>query len=562
MPRTRQQTNSAVHASSCGSDRSCAAYVRLSVLDNGVPDGDSIENQIQIIEHFIEGRPELQPYVVYQDNGYTGTHFERPAWERLMAAAYEGKVGCIIVKDLSRIGRNYIEVGSFIERDCPRLGIRLISVNDRYDSASVNSSDEQLAVLKNVINDYYAKDISRKVCSALATKRRLGQFLGSYAPYGYQKDPNDKNHLLIDPETAPVVRRIFELRAMGTGYGTILKTLNEEGVASPGRYRYEHGIITNNNKKGEKLLWNRHILAIILSNIVYLGHVAQGKSRSSLYEGKEEHSVAESEWVYAYNTHEPIIEEALFQAVQAVNQQRKREYFSYYGKYKDTPKQSNPYGERLICADCGRQLKLIRYYSQNGDKSYSFFDCPSFLEHGELACRRRAIRCEDLNAAVLEALKAQIVLLLDKNKVLRKLMELSAKKKDREEEKQAILTKLRRKKDLAAACYSDWKEGLLNEEEYHFLRESYHSDIARLQEQLSELTAVQDSGINLSSEAEYWKKLIKQHRGMKTLTKEMVQTLIKIIVLNSDGLLQIEFAFSDSLAEMNEVIEKIKREVA
>lgn len=271
-------------------------YGRLSVLDNGKVDGEPIESQIAIIEQYVAGHPELKIVERYIDNGYTGTNFDRPNWERMMADVKSGRINCIIVKDLSRLGRNYIETGRFLERICPKLGIRFISVNDNYDTAEIKSQDEFAASLKNIVNDYYAKDISLKSGSALKAKRQRGEYIGSYAPHGYLKDPSNKNHLIINPETAPVIQQIYQWRAEGLGYGTITRMLNERGIPSPGRYRFEHGIVTNNNKKGSSLLWNRHALTDILRNIVYIGHLAQGKCTASLARGIPVHRTPESEW--------------------------------------------------------------------------------------------------------------------------------------------------------------------------------------------------------------------------------------------------------------------------
>lgn len=278
-------------------------YGRLSVLDNGKVDGEPIESQIAIIEQYVAGHPELKIVERYIDNGYTGTNFDRPNWERMMADVKSGRINCIIVKDLSRLGRNYIETGRFLERICPKLGIRFISVNDNYDTAEIKSQDEFAASLKNIVNDYYAKDISLKSGSALKAKRQRGEYIGSYAPHGYLKDPSNKNHLIINPETAPVIQQIYQWRAEGLGYGTITRMLNERGIPSPGRYRFEHGIVTNNNKKGSSLLWNRHALTDILRNIVYIGHLAQGKCTASLARGIPVHRTPESEWDIAYLEH-------------------------------------------------------------------------------------------------------------------------------------------------------------------------------------------------------------------------------------------------------------------
>ena len=396
-------------------------YGRLSVLDNGKVDGEPIESQIAIIEQYVAGHPELKIVERYIDNGYTGTNFDRPNWERMMADVKSGRINCIIVKDLSRLGRNYIETGRFLERICPKLGIRFISVNDNYDTAEIKSQDEFAASLKNIVNDYYAKDISLKSGSALKAKRQRGEYIGSYAPHGYLKDPSNKNHLIINPETAPVIQQIYQWRAEGLGYGTITRMLNERGIPSPGRYRFEHGIVTNNNKKGSSLLWNRHALTDILRNIVYIGHLAQGKCTASLARGIPVHRTPESEWDIAYHTHDPIITEELFNQVQEINRSRADAYNANYGACSHLPKGDNPYRERLVCADCGTQMKLYRNLSKNHKKAYFTYICPTYEEHQELRCTKKTIRSNALDAMVLKTLKIQMELFCDAQQVLERL---------------------------------------------------------------------------------------------------------------------------------------------
>ena len=173
-----------------------ALYGRLSVLDNGKADGDPIESQVALMEQYVSEHPELRIVERFLDNGYTGTNYDRPRFQAMMRAVKAGKINCIIVKDLSRLGRNYIETGNFLERICPKLGVRFISINDNYDTAALQSQDELAVSLKNIVNDYYAKDISQKAGAALKAKRLNGEYIGSYAPHGYLKDPENKNHLL------------------------------------------------------------------------------------------------------------------------------------------------------------------------------------------------------------------------------------------------------------------------------------------------------------------------------------------------------------------------------
>ena len=248
-----------------------AIYARLSVEDNG-KDSDSIESQIEYLEDFIANDPTMRKVAVYIDNGFTGTNFMRPEFQRMIDAARLGDINCVVVKDLSRLGRNYVETGEFLEKVCPFIGLRFIAVNDNYDSEAVTNNSQLAASLSNIINDFYAKDISRKVFSALKTKMENGEYIGAWEKYGYLKDPDNKNRLIVNPETAPIVQQIFLWRSEGMSYMGINKKLNEMDIPSPGQYKADRGIVTNNNQKKRKILWNKHIVTDILKDITYIGH--------------------------------------------------------------------------------------------------------------------------------------------------------------------------------------------------------------------------------------------------------------------------------------------------
>lgn len=540
-------------------------YVRLSVLDNGKVDGDSLETQISLMEEYVSQRPYLRYVGLYQDNGYTGTNFKRPAWDELLRDVRLGKINCIIVKDLSRLGRNYIEVGEFLEKECPQLGTRFISINDGYDSASLNSAEELVAALKNIINDYYAKDISRKVCSALAIKRHNGEYIGSYAPYGYQKDPANKNHLLIDPVTAPVVRQIYEWRAAGTGYGTITRRLNEQGIPSPGRYRFEQGIVTNNNKKGSKLLWNRHALSDILKDSVYIGQLVQGKCRASLYRGIPAHTASKEEWEVSYGTHEAILSEELFQRVQHFNEQQRAAYSANYGKYSSLPKEDNPYREKLVCADCGAQLKLHRALAQNRTHSYYSYLCPTYEEHRELGCRKKSIRSNALDTAVLSTLKVQMALFLDVEKVLSNLVSVrqnAAVENKGRAECEKIERQLARKETFSTALYSDWKNGLLSYDEYCFAKNRYAQEVTELKQQLNEMRSVYEHASEQTSIAAKWAEKIQAYRDADQVTKELVNAFITCVRLDHSGQVSVQFSFEKEREMLELEIKRLKKGAA
>ena len=219
-----------------------SGYVRLSVEDSGKPGADTIATQRELIQSYIDSQPDMQFYDLYCDNGRTGTNFDRPEFERLMDDVRAGKVDCIVVKDLSRFGRNYRETGNYLERLFPLLGVRFIAVNDHFDTLTAErSQDGYIVPLKNIMNAVYSKDISRKILPALTTKRQNGEFIGTWAAYGYQKCPDDRHRIEPDAETAPVVREMFQWRLSGLSYQSIARKLNERSIPSPARYHYLKG---------------------------------------------------------------------------------------------------------------------------------------------------------------------------------------------------------------------------------------------------------------------------------------------------------------------------------
>jgi DNA invertase Pin-like site-specific DNA recombinase len=239
-----------------------ALYLRLSILDSGKKDGESIANQQEFLSRYVAERPEFTLIKTFIDNGETGVDYHRPAWNDLMRECRAGRINCIIVRDLSRLGRNYIETGELLEKILPMLGIRLISVSDNYDNLHLTHNEQLVANLKNLVNDIYAKDISKKVSAALRTKQKNGEFIGNFASYGYLKDPNDKNKIVVDPETSPIVRQIFKWKAEGVGNAPICRRLNDAGIPCPGLYRLQKGI--SKDERYRKSEWSTSAIINIL----------------------------------------------------------------------------------------------------------------------------------------------------------------------------------------------------------------------------------------------------------------------------------------------------------
>ena len=541
-----------------------ALYVRLSVEDNG-KDSDSVENQTTLLEDYVANHPNLKKVALFVDNGYTGTDFLRPEFNRMMEAVQAEIVDCIIVKDLSRLGRNYIETSQFIEKICPFYNLRFIAVNDSYDTATVTSEGQLSASLQNIVNDYYAKDISRKVTSALQAKMERGDYIGNYAPHGYRKDPENKNHLLIDPETAPVIRQIFEMRAEGISYMGICKKLNDAGIPSPGQHKLNQGIETNNNKKKRTVLWNKHKITEILKDIVYIGHLAQKKGSQCLYGGIPYHITSEDEWIVVKNTHEPLISEELFERVQQINSAALERQKANTGKYDHLPKEKNIYGKKFTCADCGSIMKLHRSISTKKDKVYFTFKCPTYAEHGSRACSDIKMRKADLDEAVFTFIKSQMDVFIDMENTLRRLLAMKKaklKQNNTQQEIKSLRQKLAHKQSILSGMYVDLKEGLLSQEDYGHHREIITADIKALELKLSEVeSAKSETEEQLTGEMK-WKFMIQRFYDATEMTAEMADAFIETMKLHKDGSLEIKLSYMDEFIALTTTCERLRKEVA
>lgn len=541
-----------------------AIYARLSREDN-LNQSDSIENQLSLLHDYVGNRPYLQLVGTYIDNGYTGTDFDRPEWQKLMEAVRSKEVDCIVVKDLSRLGRNYIETGEFLEKICPFFGIRFIAINDNFDTDTAEASGQLSVSLSNIINDYYAKDISRKVSSALRSKMENGEFIGSWEKYGYLKDENNKNQLIINPETAPVVKQIFLWRSEGMSYMGINKKLNDSGIPSPGQYKANRGIVTNNNQKDRVILWNKHMVTEILKDITYLGHLAQRKGSQCLYAGISYHRTEEQDWIVVENTHEPIIEQELFDKVQAINNAAAEKAKTNSGKYDHLPKAVNIYGKKFTCADCGSVIKLVRSFSTKKDKVYFTFKCPTYAEHGTRACNAKKMRKVDLDEAVLSAMKAQLDLFVDMQDSLHRLLAMKkamANQSQQKDEIKSLKKKLDHKKGLFSGLYRDLREGLITDEDYAQAREIILADIDRMEKQLSELEGTTTRFEEQLRGEKKWAELVRKYHNATEVTAEMVDVMIASMKMNEDSSLEITFNHMDEFKAIYDTIEILRKEVA
>jgi DNA invertase Pin-like site-specific DNA recombinase len=542
-----------------------AAYARLSVEDSKNPDCDTIENQLSLVRDYIASRPYLTQTAEYIDNGVSGTRFDRPEFTRMVNDMRAGEIDCIVVKDLSRLGRNYLETGDYLEKIFPFFGIRFIAVTDGYDSTASSAADDGLIVpLKNLINEAYAKDMSKKISTAIDIKQRQGKFIGCRAPYGYRKSPEDKNQLIVDREVSGIVVRIFECKAAGMGNGAIARMLNEAGIASPMRYKYEKGL--TQNRRYADGLWNDSTIAAIILNPVYIGDMEQGIQKEAMYMGIKKHKPEKSGRIYVAGTHEPVVSRELFDKVQELVEERKQKVIAEREKYAHVERKENIFIHTVFCGDCGGSLSLHRKARKaaGGVKVCYDYICPNSESYGEKFCKRKRIKMQELEEAVGAALRVHINLFLDTKAVMENLNRTAQAKQIQDGYRRQMAetrNRMERAQSMNSSLYSDYADGLLNERDYLYAKRKYVKEAEEMAQKLSELAAAQ-----ATYEAEYagssgMAETIGQYAGFQALSAEIVHALVKRIVFFGEGRVEIEYTFADEMKEFVELAESRKGEV-
>lgn len=342
-------------------------YLRLSRDDGDKEESNSITGQRELLRDFIRNRPELREYAVRIDDGFTGSNFERPDFKKMMEDVKEGRTNCIIVKDLSRFGRNYLDAGEYIEKIFPFLGVRFIAVNDNYDSLGEKSASDDLVIpFKNLINEAYCRDISVKVRTQLEIKRKSGQYIGAFAVYGYMKDDTDKNRLVVDEYAADIVRDIFAWKLDGMSPQDIAIRLNQSGILSPMEYKKSLGMkFATSFKANAQAAWSANSVLRILKNPVYIGVLTQGKETTPSYKVRKRIIKPEDEWAVIPDSHEPIVRREDFETVQKVLTLDTRR----------SPDDSSVqlFSGMVFCGECG--ASMVRKTVPSGNKKYGTKYC-------------------------------------------------------------------------------------------------------------------------------------------------------------------------------------------
>lgn len=537
-------------------------YVRLSIEDvRDRKDSDSIENQTYLLKQFVEERPFLQIYSIYTDNGEKGTNFDRPEFNRLMDDVKAGRVNCIVVKDLSRFGRDYLETGNYLEKIFPFLGVRFISINDNYDSFNPENSNEGLIIsLKNLLNDVYTKDISKKIISTFRERQSKGEFLGAHVPYGYSRPDDGTYKLVVDEEAALVIRQIYQWKVEGLSDTAIARRLNDMGIPSPSKYKYLKG--EWKNARYNNNIWQRQAIKAITENEVYLGHKIYGKIQASLYEGKRKSRVPRDEWTIIENDHEQIIDQETFDIVHARRLEVYKEFTERLEQNKHFENTENIFKDIAICGDC--KCKLVRRRRIKNDELYYYFSCTTYETNSGYKCTRKHIVETDMIKAVYAAIRSQIDMVASVDDILRKVNSDASyenRKDNLANEIRKVKAQIERLPSLRSSLYDDYIEQLLTEQEYLYAKIKYEKDEVALKDRLNELLLQQKKYDQTYSYENQWLSSFRAFRDEKELTKEMVAALIETVELYADRSIQINFKFKDEYEELLDYLNTIEDEV-
>lgn len=558
MARTKRKINPLVQEAESSAPATkvykTAAYVRLSVEDSGKPGADTIEGQKALLTSFIDSKSDMELVSLFCDNGRTGTDFDRPQFEKMMEDVRKGRIDCIVVKDLSRFGRNYKETGNYLERIFPFLGVRFIAVNDNFDTLTAERTQEGYIVpLKNLINEVYSKDISKKIDAALSVKQRNGEFIGAWAPYGYRKDPDDKHHLVINEEVAPTVRQMFKWRSEGISVIQIARRLNDAGILSPSAYLYETGEVKTEKYKG--VLWQTQIIKSLLAHPVYIGHMVQGRKKQSFYEGKRQTYVDKENWIIVRNTHDPIIDEETFEKVQHIANQRKTEYHERLGKFSYLEHTENILQGLVWCPNCKRPM--VRYKNvSHGQKLWYTYICPGHADD-PARCSFVSIQEDELREVVFTAIQSQMQIAADLEDVIKRLNaepEYRRQRSDTASRLETARRTLKRSQSLYDSLYQNYVEQLMTEQEYVTLKARYKEEAEKAEQLISALEQEQRESKVYTAENRFLAEF-RSFMGTDTLTKEMASALVERIYVDADKDIDIRLRYRDEYIALLNFIE-------
>ncbi len=525
-----------------------AIYVRLSKEDGDVSDAskaesNSISNQKELIKDFLKDKQDIVIVSERVDDGYSGVNFERPAFQLMLEDIKQGKVDCVVVKDLSRFGRNYIESGRYIEKIFPMLGVRFIAINDNYDSLTGKSQTDEIVIpFKNLINDAYCRDISIKIRSHLDVKRRKGEFIGSFTIYGYAKDEHDHNKIVIDEYAAGVVRDIYQWKISGMSQQRIADKLNDMGVLSPAEYKKSCGIKYSANLQTKKqAIWSAVAITRILTNESYTGTLIQGKVTTPNYKVKKTVIKDEEDWVVIPNAFEAIITKEQFDMVQEILK-------------KDTrvaPDKKSVYlfSGIAVCGDCGRQMS--RKVSTVAGKKYVYYMCSANKKEG--VCSSHRIREDELEKVVVTYLNSYI----DELENIQHFLEFIDKLPYQEVNVKRLNMRIvqleedaQKYEKLKVSVYEDLKDELISKEEYISMKQEFENRRRAALDSIAQIKIEIETLASRNGKHHEWIESFIANKGIEKLERNVVVELIDYIRIYEDKRIEIVFRYADNYKEI------------
>lgn len=497
-------------------DYNTAVYCRLSKDDGKLTESSSIQTQKEMLTQYVRQQG-WKLAGIYVDDGFSGLDFDRPDFKRMLEDIDNGKINCVVTKDLSRLGRNYLEAGAYLEVYFPERGVRYIALNDGVDTLDAINND--LAPFKNILNEMYARDVSRKVKSAKKTRFMQGMFLGTSAPYGYKKSPKNKHLLIIDEEVAPVVRRIFALAKQGFGIARIRQVLTDEKIMRPGAYSeisYDRYFAGNEDKR---YIWSNNSVRDILRNPVYAGHLAGYKRPAISMKNQKRPCRQPEEWVIIENTHEPIISKEDFELVQRLIKSRRVNTSTGY---------DNIFSGLVKCADCGYAMT----YSPRHKKGLASLFCSNYRRRGKEGCTNHMINYDLLCEIVIEEIRKYAQLAIEDEEAILKKLKDKTKDTDKigkialEEELTKAEKRYREIDDLIQHLYEDNVRGKITDERFTKLSVNYENEQKEVKERITNLKFDIVNFKDTSKNNERFIELIKKYSNITELNPVIMHELI------------------------------------
>ena len=541
-----------------------AMYLRLSRDDNDIGDvadkkggvkseSNSIGNQRELIRAYIHEQQDIELYDIYVDDGFSGSNFDRPEFKRMISDVEAGRVNCVIVKDLSRFGRDYIESGRYIQKVFPALGVRFIALTDHFDSASADAGEKGIVLpVKNFINDSYCRDISTKVKSQLDVKRKNGECIAAFAVYGYKKSESNKNQLVIDEYASEIVKKIFSWKIEGMAVSAIAEKLNGLGILSPKEYKKSIGTNYKGGFAGAvKSVWSSSTVKRILTNEIYLGHLLQGKTEKVNYKLKKSVEKPKENWIKVENTHEPIILEDNFRIVQNLLKADNR--------VSTVNEEGNLFTGMLFCGDCEEQM--IRRVNRYKNTQRVYYIC-STKNRGE-GCTRHSIEEEKLKGFVSEAIQRYANFFLNERQVFEKSMEFetnfeSIMRCDSE------VTRLRKEQDkynfLCTGLCEDLRKGVITKKEFERLHDEFKRKAIEFEEAQKKQEALIKEMFKKGVMSAGRLKLMQDCSELKEIDRHTLCSMVKKISIYEDKRIEIEFYYVDQFRVMQEANKRIQKE--